>query len=554
MLYELYVENIALLRNMRLSLSPGMNAITGETGAGKSLVIDAVSLLIGARGSDTYIRSGADKSLVEGVFLPPFPQPLADVLTEEEREDTLILSRELIRGGRSVARINGRSVPLARLREVGRLLVNIHGQQEHTLLLEEQRQLTLLDGFGGAACLDALAETNAVFCRLQEARGKVRDYEENQAAREKRMEQLQDTIERIEEVSPKVGEDISLQEEAHLLAHGESLYQQTSLCHNALNDGSGAVERLNEASSILQQASSLDHHLDPLTARLQNLFYEAEDVAREIAAYRDRVNIDAYRLEEVESRIAQLNRLCKRYGGSTEDVLQTLVEAKAEYEALEDICVSGERFYEEEKAAKAVYDQKAEILSTARRGAAERLGNAVTKELHLLSMPNADFRVDLPAVEAGAKGNESVVFMICPNVGEPFQPVSKIASGGELSRILLGIKVILSRLDSVPTLIFDEIDTGMSGRALMAVAERLALVGENTQTVAVSHAAVVAAAAESHILIEKHEEAGRTVATCHVLGEKDRVQELARMIVGDKAGGTTRKQAEEMLQQFHRMG
>lgn len=550
MLYELYVENIALIRNMRLPLGAGMNALTGETGAGKSLVVDAVSLLIGGRGNDGFIRSDCERALVEGTFLPPFPSQLEEVMEAAELEDTLILSRELIRGGRSVARINGRTVTLARLKEVGRLLINIHGQQEHTLLLEESRQLVMLDGFGGAHCLQLLAEVGQAYAAMQAAKQQVAEYETQQDERERSMQELQESIQEITAAAVREGEMEALREEANLLMHGEQLHHLATTAHHALYDGAGAVERVNEALAILQQAADLDAGLQPLAERLSNLYYELEDVANETASYRNRLNLDAYRLEEVEARLALLRRLCKRYGQDEAGLLQALAAAQQEYSRLEEIASSGDLFYQQAAAMTQAYQEKSALLSQARQQAATQLAAAVTAELHLLAMPQAQFRVDLPACADSAKGNERAIFMICPNLGEPFEAVSKTASGGELSRILLGIKVILSQLDAVPTIVFDEIDTGMSGRALVSVAERLAIVGSTAQTIVVSHAAVVAAAAHNHIYIEKHEEEGRTVAACHTLDEQARVQELARLIAGDKAGETTMRQAKEMLQQM----
>lgn len=553
MLYELYVENFALIQRMGLKLAPGLNALTGETGAGKSLVIDAVSLLIGARGSDGMIRSGADRALVEGSFLPPLPPPALELLAGEiDPGDTLILSRELVRGSRSVARINGRVVNLNRLRAVGRLLVNIHGQHEHTLLLEEERQRALLDSFGGADCLSAAEAVRQAYAVWRQAAKQVSVYEDDKDSRGQRMDSLQYMIEEIEDAAPEPDELETLRQEAQRLAHGEKLYQYAGSAYDALYGNAGAAEKLNQAAAVTRQAAELDSSLAALAARLSSLYYEAEDAANEINAYRDRVNLDAYRQDEVEARIARLSRLTKKYGGDVHTMLERLREAKDEYARLEEISVSGDQFYRAEREARQRYDAAAAVLSAARARAAERLSAAVSGELKALAMPEAVFRVDLPPAPPDAAGRESALFMIRTNAGEEFQPVARIASGGELSRIVLGIKVILSRLDAVPTLVFDEIDTGLSGRALVSVAERLALVAESAQAITVSHAAVMAAAANHHILVEKHEQEGRTVIAAHPLDEPARIKELARMIAGNKAGAVTDAQAKEMLAQMRR--
>ena len=555
MLYELYVENFALIRRMRLSLASGMTALTGETGAGKSLIIDAMSLLIGGRGSDSFIRGGQDRCVIEGVFLPPFPEGVEQLLSQYElaEEDTLILSRELVRGGRGLARINGRVTPIFRLREIGRLLINIHGQHEYTSLLEEERQLHLLDSFGGEGVLTALDDTAMAYHALQKAQKQVKDYEENRIQRQERMDSLSFIIEEIGKVEPELGEDEKLEGESRLLAHGEKLYQLTSAVYEQIRNNGGLAEELDEAYDNLRRAAEFDVSLTELSERLHSLYYEADDIAGELAAYRERINADPFRLDQVEGRIVQLNRLKKKYGGSLAAVLQEYQSAQEEYARLEEISISGEAFQVALSEKQRAYDEVAAALSQARRTAAQALGAAITQELRSMAMPNAVFGVELEEHEPSALGNERAVFVIQPNVGEESQPVSRIASGGELSRILLGIKAVLAKLDAVPVLIFDEIDTGMSGRALVAVAERLARVGKSAQTLAVSHAPVMAAAADNQIMIEKHEEEGRTIIEAHPLSREERLDEIARMIAGDIATAASHQQALDLLEQMHQI-
>ncbi len=549
MLYELYAENFALISTLRLELGEGMNALTGETGAGKSLLIDAVSLLIGARGSDTFIRSGCDKCVIEGVFWPPYPKAAGEFLRAQniEASDNIILSRELVRGGRSLARINGRAVNLSLMRELGRMLVNIHGQQEHMLLLEDEQQLLLLDSFAPEIAL-LLAQTSAAYHKMLEAQKQVADYENNHQLRADRMDELTYIIDELEQADLHPGEDQELAEEAHLLAHGEKLYQLAADAIGALNDNGAALDSLNSALAILRNISTLDSKTEELAGRLQSLFFEAEDISRELVAYREHVDLDAYRLEAVDARLSMINKLKKKYQSDVENLLSLLAHSKEELAALEELSISGAALYQEQEQAQARYDEAAQKLSAARAKAAQSLGAAVTRELHLLAMPAATFQVELTPSAQSAKGNERALFMIQPNLGEPFLPVAKIASGGELSRIVLGLKVILSRMDTVPTLIFDEVDTGLSGKALVSVAQRIAMVGESAQALVVTHNAVMAAAATHQVMIEKHEENGRTVVAAHMLSDAERVEEIARMIAGDRAGDTTRMQAQEMLE------
>ncbi len=549
MLYEIYTENFALISKLRLTLGGGMNALTGETGAGKSLLIDAVSLLIGARGSDTFIRSGCDKCLIEGVFWPPYPQSAVDFLHNQDIDDSdnIILSRELVRGGRSVARINGRAVSLSLMRELGRMLVNIHGQQEHMLLLEDEQQLLLLDSFEPDLA-PLLAKTADAYQKMQDARKKVAEYENDRERRTARMEELAYLIDELEKADLHPGEDQELADEARLLAHGEKLYQLSADAISALNGNGAAIDSLNAALAAVKNIADLDNKAENLSSRLQSIFFEAEDVSRELIAYRDRVDLDAYRLEAVDARLSLINKLKKKYHSDLDQLLDLLIQYQKEMAALEELSISGDSLYQAQQQAQAKYEQIAGQLSIARANAAQLLGEAVTRELHLLAMPAATFQVDLPQIAPSAKGNERALFMIQPNTGEPFMPVAKIASGGELSRIVLGLKVILSRMDTVPTLIFDEVDTGLSGRALVSVAQRIAMVGESAQALVVTHNAVMAAAAAHQIMIEKHEEAGRTVVSAHNLSDTERIDEIARMIAGDKAGDTTRIQAQELLE------
>ncbi len=549
MLYELSVENFALIHKLSLPLSSGFNALTGETGAGKSLIVDAVALLTGGRATDTLIRSGSDRCRVEGVFGGPYPPELnrllEDYWEEDSEDDNLILSRELVRDGRSTCRINGRAATLNLLKQAGKLLVNIHGQHEHMLLLEEDKQLQLLDSFGGSSQLVAREAVGQAYASLTAIQNKLTAYEENKADRSQRLDWLAFQINEIEQVAPQADEDEALQEEAQRLSHGEKLLTFSAQAHQAL-DQSG-LSALADASAAMRQTAALDKQAEELHTRLESLYYEAEDVTREISHYRDNLSVDTYRLEEVESRLAQLGRLKKKYGPGLQDVLRYLEKAKEEQQQLSDLDISGDALAQQLAEATTLYNHKAEYLSLMRQKTGLMLGEAITGELQKLAMSQACFRVDLPSCEISAKGREKAQFMICSNAGEQFQPVAKIASGGELSRIVLGMKVILSKLDRVPTLIFDEVDTGLSGRALDAVAERLAVVGQNAQTLVVSHGAVMAAAADRQIHISKQVMEGRTVITAKTLQGEKRVEEIARMIAGTNITPTTIKQAEEML-------
>ncbi|MCR4962761.1 MAG: DNA repair protein RecN [Firmicutes bacterium] len=553
MLYELSVENFALIQGLSLPLSPGFNALTGETGAGKSLIVDAMALLTGGKANENLIRSGCNRCRVEGVFAAPYPDELYALLDgywdEESPEDTLIVSRELSRGGRGVCRINGRAVNLSLLKQAGKLLINIHGQHEHMLLLEEDKQTQLLDSFGGDNQTAAKEATAAAFAAWQQAKSDLAAYENDKQGRSQRLDWLTYQIDEIENAGLRPGEEEELEEESQRLDHGEKLLQLSDQAHQALE--AAGLNALHQAAANFRQAAAWDKQAAALSDRLESLYYEAEDCQREISSYRLGVNADPYRLEEVENRLAQIGRLKKKYGASVDDILHYLETAKEEQAALAETEISGPSLSAREEAAAQDYRHKAEYLSLLRQKTALMLGEAVTGELQKLAMPQAVFRVDLPSCPPGPGGMEKAQFMVCSNVGETFLPVAKVASGGELSRIVLGLKVVLCQLDQVPTLIFDEVDTGLSGRALDAVAERLAVVGRHTQTLVVSHGAVMAAAAGRQIHIRKEVIEGRTVVSAREQTGEARIEEIARMIAGNNITPTTRRQAKEMLAVWH---
>jgi len=559
MLYELYVENFAIIRQLRISLMTGLNALSGETGAGKSLVVDAVALLIGGRGSDNFIRGGYDRCVIEGVFTRPFSAELMQMLqdmgsTPLDEDDMLVLTRELVRGGRSVCRINGRTVNLGQLRGLGRLLLNIHGQMEHMLLLEEEKQLQLLDSYGGAALLTQKEQVAAMFTALREKQRFLREYEQNKVWREDRMALLGEQTAELIAAALISGEEDILRQEAQRLNHGEKLIGLAEEAQVYLRESGGAVEALNAAAALLRQAAQVDEQAQALAGRLQSLYYEAEDAARDAAHYLGSIGTDRYRLNEIENRLALLSRLKKKYHGSVEDLLAYLEEAQAELATLDEADFSGGKARRALEEAETAYEQAAAELSAQRAAAAARLSMAITDELHLLCMAEASFRVDLPPHEPAVWGREKALFMIQTNAGEEFRPVAKIASGGELSRIVLAMKVILAQLDSVPTLVFDEVDSGLGGRALNAVAQRLAYVGQSTQAIVVTHAPVMAAAAARQLHVGKHTVEGRTEISVEELTGEARINELARMIAGEHISDTTRHQAAELLQNAGRAG
>ncbi|MCL1974775.1 MAG: DNA repair protein RecN, partial [Firmicutes bacterium] len=554
MLYELYVENFAIISQMRLSLGLKLNALTGETGTGKSLVIDAVSLLIGARATDSFIRSGYDRCVIEGVFTRPFSAELDLTLQKMGltlEDDTLILSRELIRGGRSHCRLNGRNLSLGQLRILGRLLLNIHGQMEHMLLLEEGQQLLLLDNYGGLPLLQIKKQVEENYTQMKEKQKFFDNYEQNKAKKQERMAVLSVEIKELEKAALKQNEEDELRRESQRLSQAEKLLALSATALHELSKNSGAAEALSMAAEVLRQIIQIDEQAQSLAERVESLYYEVEDAARELADYAEAIGTDAHRLDELESRLALLSRLKKKYGGESAHLMNYLNKARFELNDLEEQDYSGGKTEKALKEAKEAYEKSAKLLSAARLSAATKLAAAINKELQLLCMNHASFRIELSLQPPSATGLEKACYMIRTNEGEDYRPVALIASGGELSRIVLAMKVILAQLDSVPTLVFDEVDSGLGGLALNAVAQRLAYVGETTQAIVVTHAPVMAAAANLQLHVSKHISEGRTEIMVRKIEGAERVEELARMIAGENISEITRSQARELLAQFN---
>ncbi len=555
MFAELYIENLALIERAGLVWQPGLNVLSGETGAGKSMLLDAVSLLLGSRADRDLIRRGSDFCRVQGVFLPPFGRALlqeldelglADALAEDEQ---LILTREIAASGRSACRVNMRPVPLGAFRRLGRLLINIHGQMEHVLLLEPGRQLALLDSFGGAEHAAARERLLAAWREWQDALGKLRQAERETADDAERRRLLDFQVSELEAANLRAGESEALAEEAEALATVQKRSEHAGKAYYALYGANNAiVSALDGVVQELAELAGLDGTVDALQQRLQGLYYELEDAALELRDYKEGIVDDPARLDEINSRLFTLKALGKKYGGDEQRLLQLLADSREELERREnrDEYIAG--LQKQAEACRAVYQQQAEELHTLREAAGERLGRRITAELAYLQMPGAVFAVHLPAKAAAADGIDEAEFMIRPNPGEDMKPVSKVASGGEMSRIMLAIKVILAGLDEVPTLIFDEIDTGLGGRALVSVAEKLVEVSGGTQAICVTHAPVLAAYADNNLLVEKVERDGRTYTQVSELHDRDKVAEIGRMLAGDKLTDTTIRQAEELIE------
>ncbi|HVS13723.1 MAG TPA: DNA repair protein RecN [Thermoanaerobaculia bacterium] len=545
-LRELTVENLAVVEWVRLALAPGFTVLTGETGAGKSLVVDAVALALGARASSDQVRSGTDAARVEAVFDAPPPEaddPLADILAEGD--GVAIVRREVAADARSVARLNDHAVTVGSLAALGARIGEIHGQHDQQRLLEPARQLALLDGFGGHRdVLVAVGEAYRAW-RATVARAAELVTDAHELAR--RVELLRHQADEIASAAPSAGEDAELETQLRAAQHAETIVRAAAEAVAALRDDDGASDALGVAERGLLGAAQHDERFVPLADRVAALAAEAGELARDVAATADDVELDSASRAAAEERLSLLYDLRRKYGDTLEAVIAFGGEAAEELERLEHQEGARERLRAEGLERRAALDAAAATLSEARRDAAERLTTAVNAELPPLGLPADAFGVALDAAEVGPSGTDRVTFTFAPNPGEPPRPLGRIASGGEASRLSLALKVVLAAADETPLLVFDEIDAGVGGRNASALGERLRSLSRFHQVLCVTHLPQVAAYADAHLVVGKRVEGDRTSTEVRALEGEARAAELAAMLAGEAAGNEARNAAEALL-------
>ena len=551
MLTELRVRNFAIIEQLTLPLARGFNVLTGETGAGKSIIVGALGLLLGERANTDVVRTGADKALVEGTF-DITDRPELSALLDERGIDvddaTVVLKREVAAAGRARAWVNGTPVTAAALSEIGRLLVNVHGQHEAQTLLDPDEQRGILDAFAGGQ--EQASAVRTAHAALATVRHDIVELRRRKADAERRADYLRHVVREIEEARLADGEDLRLDEEARRLEHAEELRTLASSAAGGLDGDDAAV--LAQLGAVQRALASIAR-IDPSRARLQELFdsgyYALEELARELEEYEAAVELDPDRLDEVRRRRDLLFRLTKKYGGTLGAVSETGAKARAELDLLESADLDLRTLEQREREATARLAESAAELSTMRRNAASRLGRAVDEVLPSLGMADGRFIAVLVALaEISAAGAEVAEFRVALNVGHDARPLSRVASGGELSRVMLALKTILARLDRVPTLIFDEVDAGIGGKVGLQVGDTMRRVAAHHQVFAITHLPQIAARAHHHILVAKGARGGVTTADVAVLLSDARVAEIARMLGGDPESDISRAHAAELLE------
>ena len=547
MLSNLHIENIAVIESADIAFDRGFNVLSGETGAGKSIVIDAISAILGERAYREMIRTGADRAFVSGVFdgVPELPW-FGEYQVPWESE--VLIQREILSDGRNLCKVNGRGVTVGQLRALGASLVSIHGQHDSQQLFDEAKHLELLDAF--AANGELLVDYRSAYDKAASIHADLSRLNLDEGEKLRRVETLQHQIKELEKAALQPGEEEILSQRQKLLMNAEKLTDAlqeavSALCGDENTDG--ACDQLNLASRRLGSVARLDERAASLLERVQELSYTLSDLSEEVQDYTDSLNTSEEELDEIGARLDLIHRLKRKYGASCEEMLAYLDRAKAE---LDDIVFADEkkaRLQKELEAALAVAHQKAGTLRVSREQAAERLSGQILSELTDLNMPKVRFRVDFTDTKLTPTGSETAAFLMSANVGEALKPLSKVASGGELARIMLALKNVLAGQDAVGTMIFDEVDAGVSGRAAQKVAEKLRKVAAGRQVLCVTHLPQIAALAEHHLLISKSERQGRTYTSVTPLDRNGRIQELGRMIGGTEITETTLKSAEEML-------
>ena len=549
MLSLLHIENIAVIECADISFHPGFNVLTGETGAGKSIVIDAISAILGERAYRDMIRTGTNKASVRAVFtqVPELPW-FAENGVEYDSET--VISREVYLDGKNICRVNGTLVSVSILRKLGIQLINIHGQHDSASLFDESNHLIYLDAFTkNEEIIQSYAEA---FERVAQLRREISQMTMDESEKLRRMETLRFQIEDISKADLKAGEDEELEARRKVLQNAEKLSDGIHAAVESLyggDDTDGAASLLADAERELARLSRYTDAYDSLRERVADLMYQVQDVAEEVRDARDALSYSADELERIESRLDVIHKLRRKYGATCADILEYWEQAKEELDRIEFADDHLERLKDQcRKAEKLAWDAAMELRKTRQTGA-RVLTEQILSELAQLDMPRVQFSCEFTELELTANGADAVAFYMSANAGEALKPMSKVASGGELARIMLAMKNVLARQDQVNTLIFDEVDTGVSGRAAQKVAEKLRCVAQNKQVLCVTHLPQLAALAQTHLLIAKEERSGRTYTTVTPLDLEGRKFELARIMGGANITETTLKSAEEMLRQ-----
>jgi DNA repair protein RecN (Recombination protein N) len=560
LLQELSIKNFAIIDELSLSLDEGLSVLTGETGAGKSIIIDAIHLLVGGRGSAEFVRYGEKKAEIEGLFtLENDKHPCYVKLNDfgiEIEEGMVVLRRDISSSGKSVCRINGKLVTIAIMREIGSTLIDIHGQHEHQELMNETLHLTLLDQFGGQNVVKAIKSYQEIFNEYESVSKKLKRINENEQEMAHRLDLIQFQYNEIENAQLKIGEDEELLEEKRKLMNFERLFDSLQTAYSSIQGERKGLDWTGLAMSHLETAAELDDKYQATLETVSNAFYLLEDTVHHVRTDLDQLEFEPDRLDMIESRLNEINGLKRKYGATIEDILAYYSKIEEE---IETITNRDSHIYDLKTRLQSLEEDlyvEAQGLTEIRQKTGKKLTQSIHEQLKELYMDKTTFEVRFIEKANQEKtgnrykkdGADTVEFFISTNPGEPLKPLSKVASGGELSRIMLALKTIFSKHQGITSIIFDEVDTGVSGRVAQSIAEKIYQVAVHSQVMCISHLPQVAAMADCHLFISKTSQKGRTSTSVERLKEKEKIKEISRMISGVEITNLTKEHAKELLQ------
>lgn len=556
MLSELYIENLAVIEKATIDFSDKLNVFTGETGAGKSILINGINAILGQRVTKDIVRTGTDKAVISALFTDIGDNVLQvlDELGISAEDGQLFLTREIRSDGGSVARVNSRAVNVSVLKAIGETLVTIHGQHDNQILMAPERHIEILDSYAESEAL--IEDYHSSFRELQSIAKKINKIKTEQSKKEFRMAELADIVEEINALNIHEGEDKEIEAELNIsknaVAISEALYMAKQLLSGD-DDTDGAVEMTQRASKSVEGYTDIMTEISPIYDRLSSAAIEMEDISEDIGSLLDSLDIDPKRYDYLNQRSDELRRIMKKYGPELDDVLTTLENSQNELDELSGAEQSLDELNKEKERLLAEVSKKAKALSDHRKKAGERFVSQVTEELEFLNMPKVKLVVQQKTGKLTINGMDSIEFLISANLGEEPKPIAKIASGGELSRIMLALKNVIAEKDSIGTLIFDEIDTGVSGRAAQKIGIKLKQISRLRQVLCVTHLAQMAVMADNHLLIEKNIQGDRTVTTVRTLDHEQRKYEIARIMGGENITELMLENAEQYLKDADNM-
>lgn len=551
MLLEISIKNFAIIEAISLNFEKGMTVLTGETGAGKSIIIDAMNMMLGARAATDVIRHGAPKAEIEGLFSVENSHALQMIFDEQgiELGDEIIIRREILQNGRSVSRVNGQMVNLSVLRSIGQYLVDIHGQHDQEELMRPQLHIQMLDGFGDADFLELKQSYQTNFDAYRKMRKQLLEIKKNQEEHKARIEMLEFQMAEIESASLQPGEDLKLNQERDKLLNHKNIADTLTNAYTMLdNEEFSSLANVRSAMNDMESLEDYDAEYREISSSLSESYYVLEDVTKRLEDIIEDLDFDGNHLMQIESRLDLIHAITRKYGGNVDDVLMYFTKITEEYNLLTGNHLSSDDMEAELKKLEVSLVDLATKLASARHNLAQQLEIEIQQELKDLYMDKARFQVQFTKGKFTREGNESVEFYISTNPGEDFKPLVKVASGGELSRLMLAIKSAFSRKEGKTSIVFDEVDTGVSGRVAQAIAQKIHKIGQHGQVLAISHLPQVIAIADYQFFIEKISNDHSTVSTVRLLTVEERVEEVAKMLAGENVTEAALSQARELLQ------